>query len=460
MSTEGQVATPTVQQKGKDPQGEKPKQQRKKESVDEKGKPPAKKDDNEKQKQKPNKDQGKPPAKSEGGEERTKANNRKEGNQRKVNEAKPKPEEKAANAPEPVSEISSLFSHIPVVKKWSSKDILDLTSTITTQKGWLPPILLEYILNTGLDLSIDDNERCRQFLQMIRELIKEEPISQKGRFCTSLQNVIKRTLNVLNQIRIITPSIGNSVRFLKAQLRRNNEGSIPEEEFRAAMLASIDSFISDKIDDVASFLSRKVAESIVDGDVILTYGYSPVIMHSLKLAHDEFRRQFRVVVIDSRPNFNSRQLIEQMPMIDVRYVLISGLSYIMPEVSKVLIEPCGILSNNAALTPVGTAMISMVAHEFGVPVVFVCASYRFVVDVRVDALAKNEILSKDFISPIPISNFSDQEYLALLFDVTPGQYVDVVVSELGNIPVNSISTNIKYIQDSYTLYSKVTQGFK
>ena len=41
-------------------------------------------------------------------------------------------------------------------------------------------------------------------------------------------------------------------------------------------------------------------------------------------------------------------------------------------------------------------MISMVAHECGKPVLFVCPSYRFVTEVRIDALAKNEM-----IKPIP-----------------------------------------------------------
>ena len=127
----------------------------------------------------------------------------------------------------------------------------------------------------------------------------------------------------------------------------------------------------------------------------------------------------------------------------------------MPEVKKVLIEPCGILSNNAAQTPAGTAMIAMVASDCNVPVFFVCGSYRFVSDVRIDALSKNEIVGKEFIGKGPNGDArTDMEYLALAYDVTPGQYVDLVICELGNIPLNSISTNIKFIQESYTMFSR------
>ena len=100
-------------------------------------------------------------------------------------------------------------------------------------------------------------------------------------------------------------------------------------------------------------------------------------------------------------------------------------------------------------------MISLVASDCNVPVFFVCGSYRFVSDVRIDALSKNEIISSEFIKPVPDDTIqTDQEYLSLAYDVTPGQYVDLVICELGNIPLNSISTNIKYIQESYTMFSQ------
>jgi translation initiation factor 2B subunit (eIF-2B alpha/beta/delta family) len=88
--------------------------------------------------------------------------------------------------------------------------------------------------------------------------------------------------------------------------------------------------------------------------------------------------QFRVIVIDSRLNFHARQLVEGVPELDVRYTLMSGLSYVMPKVKKVAIEPCGILSNITALTSIGIPMIAIVAHESGIPAIMSCTSSRFV----------------------------------------------------------------------------------
>ena len=282
--------------------------------------------------------------------------------------------------------------------------------------------------------------------------IQDEPVDEKVSFVRTIFSLISRTMDFLGRIRLTPIGISNAARFIQEQIKTENH--VEPEELRSDLLYRINFFIEDKIDDVAVFIAKATAEMILDGDVVLTYGWSHLIYKALKLAAAQGKK-FRVIVVDSRPSFNSRRLVERLSGIDVRYVLISGLSYVMPEATKVFIEPCGILSNNAAHTPIGTSMIAMVAHECGVPVIFVCPSYRFGSDVRIDALSKNEIVSPELIPQAPKSGTNaTYEYLALTYDVTPGQYVDVVICELGNIPVNSISTNIKYIQDQYTMFSR------
>jgi translation initiation factor 2B subunit (eIF-2B alpha/beta/delta family) len=100
-----------------------------------------------------------------------------------------------------------------------------------------------------------------------------------------------------------------------------------------------------------------------------------------------------VIVIDLRPNFHAKQLVEGVPELDVRCTLVSELSYVMPEVKKVVIEPCGILLNNAAFSPIGTVMIAIVAHRSSIPVIMLCPLSRFVSKVNINRFAWNEILA-------------------------------------------------------------------
>ena len=337
-----------------------------------------------------------------------------------------------------------------MVHKRTSRELLEQVGS--SQRDLIHPALLEFALQTEQDLSVDEDQRTRVFMEMMMQQIQDEPVDKKVPFVRTLFSLISRTKDFLDKIRLTPIGISNATQFIQAQIKTENH--VEPEELRSDLLYRINFFIEDKIDDVAVFIAKATAEMIMDGDVVLTYGWSHLIYKALKQAAAQ-GKTFRVIVVDSRPSFNSRRLVERLSGIDVRYVLISGLSYVMPEATKVLIEPCGILSNNAAHTPIGTSMIAMVAHECGVPVIFVCPSYRFGSDVRIDALSKNEIVSPELIPQTPISSTEPTyEYLALTYDVTPGQYVDVVICELGNIPVNSISTNIKYIQDQYTMFSR------
>lgn len=376
-------------------------------------------------------------------------------------EIAPKEEEK------PVSVISSLFSHIPTVHKWSSRELL---AKMGIEANLVHPALLEFAVQLSQDVSLDEDEKTRRFLQMMAAQIKDEPYptgsetKRDGLFSLRIKSMIKRTMKLLSIVRLTPIGIDNAKVFLKCQLPQNASmtrelTSDDSEDLKGRMLYAIDHFIEEKIDEVAAFIASTTSEMILDGDVILTYGFSPVICKAIKMAQAK-GTNFRVIVVDSRPNFDSKRMIElmfadQTGELDVRYVLMSGISYVMPEVKKVLIEPCGILANNAAVTQAGTAMISMVAHEYGVPVIFACPSYRFVSDVRIDALSKNEILAPEIMKEVPKKDVKpDPEYLALAYDVTPGQYVDIVISELGNLPVNSISTNIKFIKESYKMFAR------
>ena len=367
--------------------------------------------------------------------------------QQQPRQAAPKPVE---TPQEPPPATASFLSHIPVVEKLTSQKLLERLPP--SERARVHPALLEFALSTATDLSIDEDERTRRFLTMVMQLIKDEPVNEREVFEQTIFALLKRTLAFLSLIRVIPIGIENATRFIRVQ----NEPSrtMKPEERREQLLGAISHFIDDKIDDVFKFIADAAAGTISDGDVVMTYGWSSIICRALRRAMKQGKK-FRVVVVDARPNFDSRRLIEEIRPLDVTYVLISGLSYVMPEVKKVLIEPYGILSNNTAVTPIGTSMVSMVAHEFRVPVIFVCGSYRFGTDVRIDSLTKNEVLSPDLVEPAPKAGIKpDQDYFALTCDVTPGEYVDMVISELGNIPVNSIATKIQYIQESYRMCAK------
>ncbi|EAY23509.1 Initiation factor 2 subunit family protein [Trichomonas vaginalis G3] len=372
--------------------------------------------------------------------------NSKQANQQQGKASDSQPKEAEIVVQKDKTAIEQLFPHIPCVAPISSQEILSIAEKANPNMQ-VHPSFIKFILTTCYDLTIDENEKCRKFLKTISEMVDDLPV--EPRINQSILDIIKFSMKILTQIRVTTPGISNCVRFIKSQLTLLSiqDGA---KKFKEDLLDVIEAFSAERIDESANKLSKIIGENISNDDIILTYGYSPIIFNAFKTAR-ELQKSFKVIILDNSPISKSRSMIEEVDGLDVRYVLVSGVSYIMPEVKKVWIEPCGILSNNAALTTAGTAMISMVAHDFNIPVVFVCPCYRFVPDVRVDSLSKNERVDSKLVKSFNQEKVEGVEFFSLCYDITPAEFVNTVIYEIGNNPVNSISTNMVFIQDQYVL---------
>lgn len=81
-------------------------------------------------------------------------------------------------------------------------------------------------------------------------------------------------------------------------------------------------------------ICQEASKKIASGDVILTYGYSSLLLQILLKAFNEDNKKFRVVVLDSSPRSEGLQLLRRLVAAKIPsvYMLISGASYIMPEV--------------------------------------------------------------------------------------------------------------------------------
>ena len=83
----------------------------------------------------------------------------------------------------------------------------------------------------------------------------------------------------------------------------------------------------------------EAGKKIASGDVILTYGCSSLLVAVLLKAYVDDGKRFRVVVLDSNPQLEGKQLLRRLTIagIPATYMLISGASYIMPEVDLFLL---------------------------------------------------------------------------------------------------------------------------
>lgn len=235
------------------------------------------------------------------------------------------------------------------------------------------------------------NARCIVMLEAFKEAIKDYSTPREKTLCRDLTAKISSYVSFLNECRPISISMGNSIRFLKSRIAKLSL-KLSESEAKTTLLSDIDRFINEKIIVADKVIVKHAVTKIRDGDVLLTYG-SPSAVEMILLHAHELGKQFRVVIVDSRPKLEGKILLRRLVEkgLCCTYTHINSLSYIMHEVTRVFLGASSVLSNGTIFSRVGTASVAMVAHAFHVPVLVCCEAYKFHERVQLDSICSNEL---------------------------------------------------------------------
>ena len=240
--------------------------------------------------------------------------------------------------------------------------------------------------------------------------------------------------------------MGNAIRWLKLQIS-DVDPDTPESKAKADLCNAIDNFITERITVADQVIATSAAEKIQDGDVILTFAKSNVIQQTLVDAHRRGKK-FRVIIVDSRPLFEGKHLARALADLDleVQYSLTHAIGHAIKDATKVLLGAHAMMSNGRLYSRVGTAIVAMMAKESDVPVIVCCESIKFTDRVALDSIVTNEVAPPDELliqgeSATPLTAWRDSpnlQLLNLMYDVTPAEYISMVITEYGSLPPSSV----------------------
>ncbi|KAI9153566.1 hypothetical protein LWI28_013206 [Acer negundo] len=297
------------------------------------------------------------------------------------------------------------------------------------------------------------NARCIAMLQAFQEAIKDYSTPPEKTLTRDLTAKISSYVSFFIECRPLSISMGNAIRFLKNQIAKLPI-TLTESEAKATIQSDIDLFINEKIIIADKVIVKHAVTKIRDGDVLLTYGSSSAVEMILLHAH-ELGKQFRVVVVDSRPKLEGKLLLRRLVEkgVNCTYTHINAISYILHEVTRVFLGASSVLSNGTVYSRVGTACIAMVAHAFRVPVLVCCEAYKFHERVQLDSICSNELGNPNVISKV--SGREDINYLDgwansqnlqlpnLIYDATPSDYVSMIITDYGMVPPTSVPVIVR-----------------
>lgn len=161
--------------------------------------------------------------------------------------------------------------------------------------------------------------------------------------------------------------MANAIKFVKLQISTTRGMELSDA--RQALIDEIDAFISDRVQLAGSTIATNGASKIENGDVVLTYATADCTEETFAAAHKS-GTHFRVVVCDTPQRHGAGMLRRLVRLgIECDYVLLSGASYKMREVTKVFLGADAMMSNGAMLARAGSAAVALLAHAHNIPVV-------------------------------------------------------------------------------------------
>ncbi|GAB0089981.1 translation initiation factor eIF-2B subunit delta [Sergentomyia squamirostris] len=305
------------------------------------------------------------------------------------------------------------------------------------------------------------NARCFALLMIMKIVIKKFKTPPEKEFSRCLETYVGHITEYLEQCRPFCVSMTNALKFLKWQITQlptdivhvpdpdNEEEDDPNIELKMILFGIIDNYIKDQHDKADLAITWAVQEKIADGDVILTFGGSSLVKQILEEAHNR-NKNFRVIVADAGPLHEGRALMRKLTDlgIDCTCVLITAITFIMQEVTKVLLGANCLLANGYVMSRAGTAQIALLVKSYNVPVLVCCETHKFSERVQTDAFVYNEIGSPDdlvphemeFGSKSSLQNWRANPYLTplhLYYDITPPELVTAVITEIAILPCTS-----------------------
>lgn len=248
--------------------------------------------------------------------------------------------------------------------------------------------------------------------------------------------------------------MGNAIRWLK-DLIVKIDPSVPESTAKASLISAMDAYVRERITVADTLIAETAAQKIVDGDTVLTYAKSSIVAKTLLEAHARGTK-FRVIVVDSKPLFEGRRLATELVEsgLEVQYNLISAAAHAMKDATKVFLGAHAMMGNGRLFSRVGTAVIAMLAHERDVPAIVCCESFKFTERVSLDSVVQNEVapaeelLERGQEGDAQVKRWKETDKLQLLnvmYDVTPAEYIKMVVTEYGSLPPSSVPAVLRYL---------------
>lgn len=234
-------------------------------------------------------------------------------------------------------------------------------------------------------------------------------------------------------------SLPNAIRFITLGMRRAEGADL--KALKRVVISRADEFIRNSREAVRR-IGEIGARRISSGDVVMTHCNSDCALAVIKTAFREGKR-IEAIVTESRPMKQGLVSVRELCNAGIPTTLIvdSAVRHFIRDVDKVVVGADSIAANGAVVNKIGTSQIALAAHEARVLFFVAAESYKFHPGTLVGRLVEiEERPAEEVVDP---RRFPGVRVRNPVFDVTPPEYIDLIITERGIIPPSAAYTVIQ-----------------
>ncbi len=214
---------------------------------------------------------------------------------------------------------------------------------------------------------------------------------------------------------------------------RNTSKAKSVDDIRKIMVANAEDFIK-RSKEAIGVIGRFGAGRLKDGDKVLTHCNSKAALAVIIEAHKEGKK-LDVYATESRPWRQGLLTVKDLSDAGIEASLIvdSAARWLMKRMDAVVVGADTVCSNGAVVNKIGTSQIALAAHEARVPLMVCAETFKFSPKtlygelVEIEERGSGEIVREGEVPP-------GTKVLNPVFDATPPEYIDAIVTEVGVIP--------------------------
>jgi len=276
--------------------------------------------------------------------------------------------------------------------------------------------------------------------------LEEFGTSLDARTSTEFIVKVKEAGAFLKSARPTAVSLPNAVNYVLMNLDKASQSTSDVLVLKDALKKYCENFIM-RSESAIERIGLIGSKRIQDGDTVLTHCNSEAAISIILTAYKQ-KKNIRVFCTETRPKRQGllTSSILAREGVDVTLIVDSAVRFYMNKVNDVVVGADAISVNGAIVNKIGTSMVALVAKEFRSRFIVAAESYKISPEtffgelIPIEERPQEEVVSKDW-----ADRNKGVKIVNPAFDITPSEYVDLIVTEYGVFPPQGILLLFKEI---------------